>query len=109
MSNVKENENYRKPTWYRSNKFPLLPNVVKRKSDKHNTRSFSFHWLFFKFWILDSFNLELSVVCSGHWGIGVIGILPYLRWAVSIPVPDKLSFWLEKKTNRAYIFKKVYH
>ncbi len=86
--------------WYNSDIFPLIPQLTIRKANKHNTKSISFHWLFFQFWTLDCFQLELSFVISDHWGIGFIGILPYLRFVFTIPCPEKLGRFISKHLDR---------
>ncbi len=93
-------ENYKPRKWYNSYRFPLIPIIKVREANEYNTRSISFHWLFFQFWTLDSFNFEVSFVVSEHWGIGVIGIFPYLRWVVAIPLPEKFGMWVQKNLWR---------
>jgi len=95
----------RKEKWYNKNVFPLVPILEVKKANKHNTSGFTFRWLIFKFWTLDSFEFEFSIVATGHWGIGFIGVLPYLRWVVAVPCPEwlaiKLSKLLDRKPNNA--------
>jgi len=91
---------YREQKWYNKNVFPLIPVIEIRKPNKHNTSSFSFRWLIFTFWTLDSFSFELSIVATSHWGIGVIGILPYLRWVVAIPCPERLGIVIDRLLGR---------
>ncbi len=92
--------NYRKQKWYNNNVFPLIPVLEIKKSDNHNTSGFTFRWLAFTFWSLDSFSFEISIVASAHWGFGVIGILPYLRWVVSIPLPEKMGVKVSELLDR---------
>lgn len=93
--------------WYRNFKFPLIPIVIFRKASEYDTGSFSVHWLFFQCWTLDSFEFELAIVASTHWGLGIIGILPYLRLVFTIPCPDGLTvflykyFWRKTKSERS--------
>lgn len=75
--------------WYNSYEFPLIPQFTYRKGDKWNTDDYSFHWLGIRLWTLDSFDFDLSVGISCHWGIYVSGVLPYLRWVFAIPLPYK--------------------
>ena len=82
--------------WYNGYKFPIVPAIEIKKGDEYSTNGFSFHWLFFKAWSLDCPEFELSIVCSSHWGIGVIGILPYLRWCICVPLPEKIGLWVYK-------------
>lgn len=91
---------YRKEKWYNRNVFPLVPVITIKKADEHNTSAFTFRWLFFTIWTLDSFSFELSIVASTHWGIGFIGILPYLRWVVAIPCPERLGILIDRKLSR---------
>ena len=90
----------RKEKWYNKNVFPLVPVITIRKANEHNTSSFTFRWLFFTIWTLDSFSFELSVVATTHWGIGFIGILPYIRWVVAIPCPERLGILIDRKLGR---------
>lgn len=108
MKDVNETGTYKKRNkfWY-YNQFPLLPILSIREADEYNTKAISFKWLFFTFWTLDSFSFDLSLAFSAHWGVGVIGILPYLRWAITIPLPwgykveSKLTELLDRKVKRA--------
>jgi hypothetical protein len=86
--------------WYHNRKFPLLPLLEVREGDEHNTSSFTFRWLFITMWSLDSVSFEVTVTISTHWGVGLIGILPYLRWAAAVPFPDKVELWVYKYTHR---------
>jgi hypothetical protein len=92
--------NYRKQKWYNNNAFPLIPVLEIKKANEHNTSGFTFRWLVFTFWTLDSFSFELSIVATEHWGIGVIGILPYLRWVIAIPCPEWLGVKLSNLLGR---------
>lgn len=91
---------YRKETWYNKNIFPLIPLFRYKKGDEHNTASFTFRWLIFTAWSLDCFQLELSVNADTHWGIGIKGLLPYLRWVIAIPCPENLSIKIDNFLNR---------
>lgn len=87
--------------WYNHFKFPLIPIFQKRKADTHNSKWFSFDWLFLRLWSRDSFDFEIALTISSHWGIGVTMLLPYLRLVFCLPCPDKLSMWIYKKTSRS--------
>ena len=91
---------YKPRKWYNAYKFPLVPVIAVRKRNEYNTKSMSFHWLFFQFWTLDSVCIEASIVCSTHWGIGFIGLLPYLRWVITIPCPNGLEHWIQQNLWR---------
>jgi hypothetical protein len=91
---------YRKQKWYNKNVFPLIPVIDIKKSNEHNTSGFSFRWLIFTFWSLDSFAFEVAFVSTTHWGIGFNGIFPYLRWVIAIPCPEKLGIWIDRKLGR---------
>lgn len=86
--------------WYNNYIFPLVPGFRIKKADEYNTNGFSFHWLFFKFWTLDSFGFEISFNIDDHWGIGFSGILPYLRWVVAIPCPPNWQMWMQRNLWR---------
>jgi hypothetical protein len=91
---------YRKERWYNRNIFPLVPVYTYKKADKHNTQGFTFRWLVFTFWTLDSFQFEIAANIDTHWGIGFTGILPYLRWVIAIPCPEKFGIWIDRNINR---------
>lgn len=91
---------YQKEKWYNKNVFPLVPVIKVKKANEHNTSGFTFRWLFFTIWSLDSFSFELAFVASTHWGIGLIGLLPYIRWVVTIPCPKRLGILIDQKLNR---------
>lgn len=90
----------RKQKWYNNNVFPLIPVLKIKKANEHNTSGFTFRWLVFTFWTLDSFSFEISIVATEHWGIGVIGILPYLRWVIAIPCPEWLGMKISNLLGR---------
>jgi hypothetical protein len=100
MADIKASTGLGVGKWYNHYKFPLLPRLEIRKANQHNTAGFSLNWLFFTVWSLDSFTFELAIVCTGHWGIGIIGILPYLRWAITMPIPCRLDNWVNSKLDR---------
>ena len=100
LSNEGINSYYSPRKWYNSYKFPLVPLIKSEPENEYNTSSFSFKWLFFNYWTLDSFGFEIALVATEHWGIGVIGILPYSRWAITIPIPEKFGYWVDKNLGR---------
>lgn len=91
---------YEKPKWYNHPRFSLVPRLLIRPSDEHNTGNFCFEWLFVRLWSLDHAAFELSVAADTHWGIGVLGIVPYLRWTCCIPCPDKAGMWVSDRLRR---------
>ena len=92
MEQVSVKENYKPKKWYNREIFPLVPIFETRKANSHNSKWFSFSWLIFKFWSLDSFGFQLAFNLDVHWGFGITFILPYLRGVICIPCP----YWLEK-------------
>lgn len=86
--------------WYNDYTFPLFPQLRIYKANEHNTSGFFFHWLFFKFWSLDSFQFEIAFNIDDHWGIGFSGLLPYLRWVIAIPCPPSLQYWIQRNLWR---------
>jgi hypothetical protein len=90
-----EARDYTKPKWYRNPKFALLPILRFKQANEHNTSGFQFDWLFLRLWSLDAFGFEFGVVADNHWGVGVIGILPYLRWTCCIPCPERVGMWFQ--------------
>ncbi|HAH55793.1 MAG TPA: hypothetical protein DCM02_11085 [Flavobacterium sp.] len=91
---------YRVQKWYNKQIFPLIPVIDIKKENENNTSGFSFRWLFFTFWSLDSFQFELSFNIDTHWGIGFTFLLPYLRGVIAIPCPEKLGFWFDRTFSR---------
>lgn len=91
---------FREEKWYNRNIFPLIPLLKIKKSDEFNTNGFTFRWLFFTIWSLDSFGFEFSLVATTHWGIGFIGIIPYIRWVVAIPCPERIGILIDRKLCR---------
>jgi hypothetical protein len=101
MSNIQRNPEYKERKWYNNEIFPLIPYITTKKSNEHNTSCFSFHWLFFKIWSLDTFNFELALVVDpSHWGVGITAILPYLRFVCTIPTHWKVGMVWDKWTSR---------
>lgn len=80
--------------------FPLIPEYGTRPGGQHNTKSWWFNWLIFRLWSMDSFNFEVTFVISEHWGIGFVGMLPYVRWVACIPCPPKLGSYIQQKLWR---------
>lgn len=74
--------------------------LVTRKGDKYNTGGFTLDLGLIKLWSLDNCAFEAGIVCDTHWGIGATGILPYLRWIVCIPLPNRFKFWWDDVTRR---------
>lgn len=91
----------KKSTWYNNHKFPLIPQLEIKQANTYNTKGFSFSWLFFKLWSIDAPCFEFSIVCDTHWGIGLIGLLPFFRWAICIPCPTSLEIWVHKNLSRS--------
>ncbi len=91
---------YRKEKWYNKNVFPLVPVITVSKANEYNTSGFTFRWLFFTVWTLDCFSFEFSVVATTHCGIGLIGIIPFLRWVIAIPCPVRLGILIDRKLGR---------
>ena len=91
---------YEPKKWWNNYKFPLVPIIQTRKASKHNLFKLTFNWLFFEMWTLDHFAIELSFVMDTHWGIGIIGIIPYLRIKATIPLPLFLERFISHKLSR---------
>ncbi|SFC81118.1 hypothetical protein SAMN05421780_11056 [Flexibacter flexilis DSM 6793] len=91
----------KKQKWYSMDIFSLVPVFEYIKADEQSTSNFCFRWLFFTVWTIDSLEFEIAIVASTHWGIGVIGLLPYFRWCVCIPCPDKLGIWIDRNFSRS--------
>jgi len=86
--------------WYNNRTFPLVPMLEIKKANKHNTSGFTFKWLFFTVWTLDNLSFELAIVADTHWGVGLVGLLLYLRWVIAIPCPYKLDVWISRNFSR---------
>lgn len=85
--------------WYKHWAFPLLPHTVIRQPDQWNTWRLNFHWLFVRFWTLDSPSIGVDVdIDTSH--LGAYFRLPYCKFGVGIHIPFKLSAWLQKHTWR---------
>lgn len=95
-----------KQKWYRNNFFPLLPILDYYKPSDSTTRGFNFKWLFFTFWSLDSFGFELAIVADTHWGIGVIGILPFFRFSITIPCHFLVRKFVYRNLDRKCLYEK---
>lgn len=91
---------YRKQRWYNKNVFPLIPLLEVKKANEHNTSGFTFRWLFITVWTLDSVQFELALNADTHWGIGLKGLLPFLRWVIAIPCPERTGIWINKHFSR---------
>jgi hypothetical protein len=96
---VCQNGTTRNYKWYQHWRFALIPLITKREGDECNTKSFTFRWLFLTFWTLDIPSLAIEFVCCSHWGLGFIGLLPYIRWSLTIPLPRKFQN-IEKVLHR---------
>ncbi len=70
------------------------------EGNKYNAPSFSINLGILKIWSLTHCSFEMGIVCDTHWGIGAIGIFPYLRWVLTMPCPQKFSMWFGEKTKR---------
>ena len=95
---------YRKQKWYNKNIFSLIPLLEIKKANEHNTSEFTFRWLFFTVWTIDCPSFEIAIVADTHWGIGMIGLFPYFRWCISIPCPEKIGTWIDRRFSRARRF-----
>ncbi len=102
METLKENTEFKwSKKWYNHYRFPLIPVLQTRKANTHNTKWFSFDWLFLRSWSRDSFDFEFAVVASTHWGVGFTILIPYLRIILCIPCPEKFGIWFDKYTSRS--------
>ena len=100
-------EGYGPTTWYNDPAFPLVPVLKVRKPvkpagewDSGTCHGFTLSWLGLAVWTLEHPSFELAIVADFHWGVGVTGILPYLRWKVTIPPPAALQTWACKNLTR---------
>ncbi len=93
--------------WYNNPRFSLVPRIRFKCSEKPKgnwdsgiTSRFHFDWLFLHIWTLDIPGFEIGFVADTHWGIGIVGILPYLRWTICIPCPEKWTSWIYRNLQR---------
>ena len=107
MDQVSYADGYKAPKWYSQPQFPIVPVLNIRKPvaprnewDSGTPKGFSFSWLFVKVWSLEHPSIELAACIDTHWGIGILGQIPYLRWVVSIPCPPSIADWVTKHLNR---------
>ena len=96
--------NYKPRKWYNKHIFPLIPTMEVEKANDHNTSRFTFKWLIFTIWTIDSPSFELAIVADTHWGVGIIGLLPFFRWVIAIPCPEKVGMWIDRHFSRARRF-----
>jgi len=102
---MEEIVSYFKPRkWYNKHIFPLIPTLEFKKANVYNTSGFTFKWLIFTIWTIDSPSFELTIVANTHWGIGIIGLLPFFRWVIAIPCPEKLGMWIDRNFSRSRNF-----
>lgn len=104
MKTVELSSSFKPRKWYNNHIFPLIPTLKIKKADEHNTSGFTFKWLFFTIWTLDSPSFEIAIVADTHWGIGFVGLFPYLRWVIAIPCPEKVGMWINKNLSRSGSF-----
>lgn len=97
-------EGYVPDRWWNDHRFPLVPRLrthaavkPKDKWDSGISRGFTFSWLFIKAWTLEHFSLSVEAVIDDHRGVGFVGVMPYLRWAITIPVPPSTFDFLRRK------------
>jgi hypothetical protein len=90
----------RNQKWYNKRIFPLIPTIESKPADEYNTSSYCFRWLIFTFWTIDTPQFELSIVIDSHWGIGIIGLLPYVRWVIAVPIPKVISHYVYRNFSR---------
>jgi hypothetical protein len=97
---IEDCENSKTRKWYTNYTFPLIPVISYRKANQYNTFNWTFHWMFFKVWTRDAFDFEIAFTISGHWGIGVTALLPYLRLVITVPCTEWLSIKIDKYLGR---------
>lgn len=86
--------------WYHWYRFPVVPHLRTRKENEHNTASFSFSWLVFRVWSMDSVEIKAEVSLDDQ-NLVVRGMIPYLIFGVWIPVfPQSFMQKLWRKSPR---------
>jgi len=93
-------KNQLKKRWYCNKTFPLIPIIKIQKANEYRLFYFHFKWLFFTLWSTETPSIEIGFTMSTHWGIGFIGLLPYLRWACTIPIPFNVGCRIDEKLSR---------
>lgn len=89
-----EDPNPRK--WYNKDPFPLIPWIWTKPANEYNTFGWQFEWLLFKAWSMDSCDFELAVVFDlTHWGVGITGKIPYVRFTLCLPTHQKIQSWIQ--------------
>lgn len=85
--------------WWRHHRFPLAPLWSYRPAEGWNPSSWTFSWLFFRYWSLNQFSIEASFEIGWN-GVGIGVILPYTRlWFWIIPVPlDRVFYRVRRKS-----------
>ena len=90
----------REQKWYNRDIFPLIPVITIRNANEYNTLGITIQWLFLTMWLLDSVQFEFAFIADTHFGIGIKGLLPYLRWVITIPCPEVVGMWIHKHLDR---------
>jgi hypothetical protein len=88
--------------WYHWHRFAVLPNLQIKKADQYNTWGFSFHWLVFRCWTMDSPDITFSVNLNDQ-SLNIRFEPPYMCMGLFIPVfPQTWSQKLWRKTRNCY-------
>lgn len=86
--------------WYRWWRFPIFPHLRTRKADEQNTSSFSFHWLIFRVWSMDSVEIKVEIALDDQRFVAR-AMVPYLIFGIFVPVfPQSWTQKLWRKSNR---------
>lgn len=89
--------------WWSYYRFPLVPEFRVRAPDRHNTRSFYFHWLAFRAWTSDAPMLGIEVELTDA-NLQFRLNLPYLWTGLFIPIfPERWhqKLWRKPKYERS--------
>lgn len=100
---MSEVETTRQPLkWYNNSRFPLLPRLVHRKPNEHNTRHLSFSWLFLSMWTIDTFSFAIEAKAE----LGVVYFrifIPYLIIGLYVPLlPWRYDSFLDRKAKKSW-------
>lgn len=71
--------------WYHWHRFAVLPNLKIKPGDRYNTWGFSFHWLFFRCWTMDSPDITFSINLNDQ-SLNIRFEPPYLCMGFFIPL-----------------------
>lgn len=77
--------------------FPIIPIVEKQKRTEHRHPSFSFLWLFIKFYTARNFGFFITIHLNISDGIGIGFHLFYCYLTLAFPLPHFVERFIHTK------------